>query len=378
MTTSAAVGLVREETPAPTGTRFGSLVEFLLVGGITLILLPLAWLARKSLGLDSAELAIGFLAFHAAYVINDPHFAVTYVLFYRDAKNRAFGSAFEKAQRVRYWLAGAVVPLALLGWGAIAIATQSARSVGWMMELMFFLVGWHYVKQGFGVLSILSARRGFRFGTLARRVVLLHCFAGWAYGWASPSALPREVEEKGVVYFTLPHPRFVELGTGAVFAASALLLVFVLFRDYRSERRVPPVGPLVGFLITIWLWVVFSSIDPLIVYVIPALHSLQYLYFVWLLERNEARASEGPPTFGKPSGVRLLALSASALALGWLLFRGGPDFLDDVFVSRKGAGALGLTPYLAVLFAFVNIHHYFMDFVIWRRENPRTRHLLAR
>lgn len=373
MTESAAVGLVGDES-APARPRSGPFVEFLLVGGITLFLFPLAWVARKSLGLDTAELAIGFLAFHAAYVINDPHFAVTYVLFYRDAKNRAFGSAFEPAQRVRYWLAGIFVPLLLLGWGAAAIATRSATSVGWMMELMFFLVGWHYVKQGFGVLTILSARRGFRFSELARRLILVHCFAGWAYGWASPSALPREVEEKGVVYFTLAHPSWLTHATGAIFALSALALVAILVR----ERRLPPLGPFVGFLITVWLWVVFSSVDPLIVYLIPGLHSLQYLYFVWLLERNEARASEGPPVFGKPSGVRLFALSVTALGLGWLLFRGGPEFLDDVFVGKRGAGALGLTPYLAVLFAFVNIHHYFMDFVIWRRENPRTRHLLAR
>lgn len=374
MTDSAAVALpAPERALARAGTRFGSWVEFLLVGGITLVLFPLAWLARKSLGLDSAELAIGFLAFHAAYVINDPHFAVTYVLFYRDARHRAFGDAFAPAQRARYWLAGVVVPVALFGWGALAIANQSAKSVGWMMELMFFLVGWHYVKQGFGVLTILSARRGFRFSELGRKLILAHCFAGWAYGWASPQALSREVEEKGIVYFTLPHPRWLELGTGAVFALSTLSLVLLLVR----ERRLPPLGPFLGFLVTVWLWVVFSSIDPLIVYVIPALHSLQYLYFVWLLERNEARAFEGPPAFGKPSSVRLFALAVTALALGWLLFRGGPEFLDDVFVSKKGAGALGATPYLAVLFAFVNIHHYFMDFVIWRRENPRTRHLLA-
>ena len=37
--------------------------------------------------------------------------------------------------------------------------------------------------------------------------------------------------------------------------------------------------------------------------------------------------------------------------------------------------ALGATPYFAAFFAFVNIHHYFMDHVIWRRENPETRHL---
>ena len=38
---------------------------------------------------------------------------------------------------------------------------------------------------------------------------------------------------------------------------------------------------------------------------------------------------------------------------------------------------LGPTPYFAAIYAFVNIHHYFMDTVIWRRDNPATRHLFA-
>jgi hypothetical protein len=42
-----------------------------------------------------------------------------------------------------------------------------------------------------------------------------------------------------------------------------------------------------------------------------------------------------------------------------------------------GEGGLGPTPYLAVIGTFVNIHHYFMDHVIWRRENPDTRFLRA-
>ena len=31
--------------------------------------------------------------------------------------------------------------------------------------------------------------------------------------------------------------------------------------------------------------------------------------------------------------------------------------------------------YFAAIFLFVNIHHYFMDHVVWRRENPDTRYL---
>ena len=177
----------------------GAIAEFLLVGGVTPFLYPLSWLLRKSLGLDASDYAVGFLMFYGAYVINDPHFAVTYVLFYRDVRARAFGDAYERrAQRVRYVVAGLVVPVLLSAWAAAALASRSASLLGALIQLMFFLVGWHYVKQGFGVMTVLAQRRGVRFDGRERLAILAHCFAGWAYAWASPADPGTEVEEKGV------------------------------------------------------------------------------------------------------------------------------------------------------------------------------------
>jgi hypothetical protein len=377
-------GLVAGQEPAATAVRPRSGVvrpfaEFLVTGGATLLLFPLSWVARRALGLDAAELAVGFTAFYAAYVINDPHFTVTYLLFYRDAWKKAFGPGQTSAQRIRYLLAGVVVPLGLLLWGVTAIALRSAQTLGWMVQAMFLLVGWHYVKQGFGAFIVLSGRRGVAIDPWTRRAVLAHCLAGWAFAWANPAAPAGEFEEKGVVYWALPHPRALEVLTGGLLAASVLFLVLVLVRRWRRAGTFVPVAPLAGVLVTIWSWTIFSSVDPLVRYVIPALHSVQYLYFVWLMRRNEARAAEGPPSFGRPASVRLGVLALSALALGWVLFHGLPSFLDAAFVPRvKGVPAtpgLGDTPFFAALYVFVNIHHYFMDGVIWRRENADTRWL---
>ena len=375
--TTAAPAFERSAALAPGRGYPSRAVEFLLTGGATLLLFPCAWLLRLSLGLEPAELAVGFVMFHAAHLINDPHFSVTYLLFYRDAQQRALGDAFSRGQRIRYWLAGFVAPLALAVWVVLGLADESARTLGWLIQLMFLLVGWHYVKQGFGVLTVLSARRGLHFSSLERRALLTHCFAGWAYAWASPAAPGRLASEKGVVYRTVSHPVALEQLAWIAFALSAVLLAAMLLRKWRREGRLPPLAPLSGFLITVWLWTVYSSIDPLMVYVIPALHSLQYLYFVWLLRRNEARAAEGPPHFGRPTALRLGLLAATALGLGWLLFHGAPGFVDEIFIGRA-AGAtskLGATPFFAAIFAFVNIHHYLMDAVLWRRENPDTRFL---
>ncbi|HVH41237.1 MAG TPA: hypothetical protein VM925_02805 [Labilithrix sp.] len=356
-----------------------SFVEFMLVGGATLVLFPLAWFVRSLVGLDDSELAIGFLTFYGAYVINDPHFSVTYLLFYEDVRRRAFSAEVSRAQRVRYVIAGFFVPVALVSWAAGALAFHSAQALGWMIQLMFLLVGWHYAKQGFGVLTVLSARRGVRVNDRERKVVLFHCYAGWAFAWANPATAAGEFEEKGVVYRALAHPRWLELTTGAVLALSTIALVGVIVDRWRREGRTLPLAPLSGLLITVWSWTIFSSIDPLVRYVIPALHSIQYLYFVWLMKRNEARDGEGPPAFGRPVAVRLGILALSALGLGLLLFHVAPTFLDTALVPRPRRGApidaLGETPYFAAIFVFVNVHHYFMDHVIWRRDNPTTRYL---
>jgi hypothetical protein len=348
------------------------------VGGITLVLFPLAWLLRGGLGLDSSELAVGFAMFHAAHFINDPHFSVTYLLFYKNVGARVFGSAANRAQRVRYLVAGLIVPVLLVAWAACALTFRSAQTLGWMIQLMSLLVGWHYAKQGFGVLTVLSARRGVHFRSQERQVILTHCFAAWAFAWANPARAAGAFAEKGVVYWGPAHPRWLELTTGAVFALSTIALAISLASKWRREGRLP-LTPLSGFLVTIWLWTVYTALDPLVRYVIPALHSVQYIYFVWLLKRNEALAHEGPPLFGPPVSTRLTALAFSALGLGWVLFRGAPVLLDTTLVSNWSANAankaLGDTPFFAAFFVVVNIHHYFMDYVIWRRENPDTQYL---
>lgn len=371
---SAAETVAAAERPSPRAVS--GTVQLLLSGGASLLLLPMCWALERALGLDSAELAVGFLTFHAAHVINDPHFAVTYLLFYRDVRSRALGSTVSRAQRLRYVAAGFVAPLLLALWAGSALVTGSAASLGSMTQLMFLLVGWHYVKQGFGVVTVLSARHGTSYDAGERRALLAHAFAGWAYAWASPFDPGRLVEEKGVIFGTLAHPTWLEPATRVAFFASAVPLAFVLLRKWRRAGSLP-VAPLLGFFASVWLWTVYSGIDPLYMYLIPALHSLQYLYFVWLMKRNQARAHEGPPSFGRPAAVVIGGLAASSLLLGLVLFHLLPSILDETLVDARGASfsRLGATPYFAAVFTFVNLHHYFMDAVLWRRDNPETRYL---
>jgi hypothetical protein len=353
-----------------------SLGELLAVGGLTPLLFPLSWLLRRALPLDTAELVVGFTMFHLAFVINDPHFSVTYLLFYKDARARAFGRTFPLGQRIRYILAGLVLPALLATWAIAALATRSAVLLGFLIQLMFLLVGWHYVKQGFGAMMVLSGRRGVAFLPKERWALLAHCLLGWAHAFATHGLPGREVMEKGVVYTSLPRPRGLDRVTLALFLASSVVLVVVLVQKWRREGRLPLFTPLVAMLASVWAWSVYSGVDPLVRYMVPLLHSVQYLYFVSLLTKNKAREREGAPFFEPSARSRLGLLAVSALGLGWVLFHLAPWALDDGFVRpRERASDLGPTPFFAAIYAFVNIHHYLMDHVVWRRDNPETRYL---
>jgi hypothetical protein len=375
---SGLTSVSEREGEAGSRRRSGGIAEFLLVGGVTPLLFPLSWLLRRHFGLSASDEAVGFLFFYGAYLINDPHFAVTYLLFYKDIKARAFGRGQLLSYRARYVVAGLVVPVLLCGWAASALATRSAVRLGVLIQVMFFLVGWHYVKQGFGTLVVLAARRAVRFSTIERRALLAHCYAAWAYAWASPADRGTVVEEKGVVYTTLAHGATLERATHVAFLLTGLLVVGVLLRKWRRERRLPLTTGLVAWLSTIWSWTIYSSVDPLVRYVTPALHSMQYLYFVGLLKGNEASEREGAPWFQPKRSTRLATLTVGAVTLGWFFFHGAPAALDFALVPQSArATDLGPTPYFAALYAIVNIHHYAMDAVLWRHEEPTTRYLYA-
>jgi hypothetical protein len=369
--------------PAPRALplRARRALELLAAGGLTLLLFPLAYVARRTFGLDSAEYAFGFTTFWLAYVVNDPHFAVTYFLFYRDARRRALAPAMPRAQRARWWIAGALVPAAIVLGSAFALLTRSAQGIGALVQLMYLLVGWHYAKQGFGALAVLSARRGARFTPFERRALLAHAYVGWAFAWANPATPAGDFEERGVIYRALARPHVLELAAGAALGASTIVLAWALVAKWRRDPRAFPLGPVVVFLVTLWAWTIGSAWDPLLRYAIPALHSIQYAYFVGLLEGNAARVDEGPPRFGPPAWTRVATLFASAVALGWLLFHGAPGVLDAALVKHGRHGealdALGATPFAAVFYVAVNLHHFAMDAVIWRREEPRTRFLVS-
>ena len=233
---------------------------------------------------------------------------------------------------------------------------------------MFLLVGWHYVKQGFGVMTVLSARRGVTFRPRERLAILAHCFAGWAYAWANPAVPAPGVRGEGRRLHRARAPTLAR--------AHATRVVFARAPWSRSSgrplREVAARGALAArhaahraLLSACGRGRSTPAVDPLVRYVIPALHSVQYLYFVWLMKRNEAREREGHRG-SRPSGRVAPGRSGGVGAgAGLAPLPRRPRGARRRRSSRAASAPsmLGPTPYFAAIYVFVNIHHYFMDTV---------------
>ena len=91
---------------------FHPVVDFLLLGGGSIVLMVLFLLIDPPKAAYPALIAVSVIV---AHFINHPHFANSYQIFYRNYRRKAFGGDGNAGLRVRYVVAGIIVPVLLIG-----------------------------------------------------------------------------------------------------------------------------------------------------------------------------------------------------------------------------------------------------------------------
>ena len=363
MTTGQLATTIDHATaPARRAALFHPLVDFLALGGASIVILPCLMLLPESL---VPTLAVVSLAL--SMVVNNPHFAHSYQLFYRDFRAKAFGGDYEGLYRLRYLNAALAVPLAMLAFFAVGLAAGRADLVGLGANLMFFLVGWHYVKQGYGILMVDSALQKNFFDEDEKRALRVNGYAAWILSYMIVNLTMVETSFFDLQYYAIAFPEVVVYAAGLVLLLTSARAALVLAAKAGGEASFPVNGS-VAYVVSLypWLWV---AVEPTTILLIPAFHSLQYLVVVWRYELNVAHEvdSHAPQ---KPF-IRFLIIGAS---LGFLGFWGLPLVLDSAVVYDREL--FGNTLFLFLFWVFINVHHYSIDNVLWRGENPDTRRYL--
>jgi len=372
--------------PAALTTRF---LDFWLLGGASL----LVWLVMISLNGFRGSSAIGqqfrnltFTTASLALLANYPHFLMSYKLAY--SRGRSFV--------VGYWWQLIVVPIGLAGLLAAAYwfydvpvsrlpLVQSASRLlshsgvtaqvlagprlGDLVltaafNLMVFTIGWHYTKQVFGCMMVYAHFDGYVLTGAQRTLTKWALLSIWGMSFVDNNIAGAFRTFGGFSYSSLDLPDIAAPISEIIVGVGFVLVLYkVFYAHYRTTGQRPGPNLVVPFVAMYVWWLPQTRQDEFYFLMIPLFHSLQYLAFAYKMEDARLRSVQHRE-------ARATLTIAGVVLAGWLAFEFVPDALD----SRLGThDAWGLSFFMIAAMLFINIHHYFIDNVVWRFKDPQVR-----
>jgi len=342
--------------------------DFFGLGGITLILVPIL-LALP----DSATPAVFALSMLVAHFINHPHFAHSYQIFYRGLRDKLGSEDIPVAFRLRYAFAGFVVPVALAAFLLGSYFAGDVKNLGLAANLMGLLVGWHYVKQGYGMIIVQSVLKRQFLNDTEKKVLMYNAFTTWFFSWSLLNYTASGSDVWGIQAYVFSFDVMWVYLTGAASVITTVAMLYMLARKFAASGGKLPWAGVVAYLVTLYIWM-YASYEPKVLYLVPAMHSLQYLTVVWRFQLNyengQSDDSRFRAFFGDSPAKRFVRFLVVGGLLGYMGFWALPELLNSSM--SVDTEVFGTAVFLFVCWIFINVHHYFLDNVMWRRENPET------
>jgi len=317
-------------------------VDALAIGGLSLVLfVPLLLSGRKDLIFVSpgAQAAI-------AALVNMPHFLASYRMVYRS-----------REMALRHKWASIYVPLILGLYIVVAIwqSQYSPAMVTVLLAVSSSYLAWHYTGQVWGMMATYAYLDGVPFSPTERRLIRggLRILLAWHVIWFLHYAdLGFDL---ALIYRVVTWLTLAALGLGAA----------GLYLQRRRTGRLPPVKALIAWG-AIFAWYAAMARDPRAIFWVQIAHALQYLIFPIRVEINRT-AKTDPMHLGRHMALYLGIL----LVASWFMSHQLPAAAMSMIAKALGDQPGQVAPMM--ILAFLNIHHYFTDGVIWKISNPEVR-----
>ena len=160
---------------------------------------------------------------------------------------------------------------------------------------------------------------------------------------------------------------------------SLLATLVMIARKYVKTGVRPATSSIISF-ISIYVWYLPTLAHPLYFYMIPFFHSLQYMLFVTAMKKNQILNENQSLSTGPEKRMsfikRYWGFLILAAMIGAACFEFIPSTLDKIF--PMSAHIFGPTMWMFVFNIFINVHHYFIDNVIWRGDNELLKNYLVK
>ncbi len=327
--------------------------DFALMGGASIILFVVMRLFTdnvRTAGVISTGATL-------AWVINWPHFAATNARLYGSRAN------------FKQYPVTAVLALVLVLCGIAASMASPDVIAPWWMKLFLLWSPYHFSGQTVGLTLLYARRTGFVFTNTMRL-----CLSTFVFGSYLLPIVRFEISPHGAEYYGVHYPGFgipgwtADVVTGMMVVGAIGFVILTAQKALREQRQVPPILLLPAVTQFVWFlpganWATFAEF-------VPFFHSLQYMLVAWSLqlkERLDGGNGRPSPRFVWTESLRWYAV---IFVGGGILFFGLPNLMSM---------ATGTTIYFAtaVVIAGVQIHHFFVDGVIWKLRSSNVRSPLS-
>ena len=326
-------------------------LDALAIGGASVLVYALFRL-RPAM---ASSPSVASLAATLVWVCNYPHFAATNYRLYHS-----------RSARAQYPLTSYATPLLMIA--AVIGCYMSPTAVAPLFVKLYLLWSpYHFSGQTLGITMVYARRAGFVIDGWLRRSLTAFIFLTFAVqnAWAE---VGRHVNPfYGVEYPTLGVPVWLpQTLTKLMWLALAATIAQLVWKVVSGGARVPLIVVLPAF--TQYVWFVATPAGQFS-YMVPFFHSLQYLLIAWNVQLKEGLAErhQSPsPRYVWSESSRWMAINiAGGYALFWALPHLGGHLGRPLAFST------------AVMLAAIQVHHFFVDGVIWRLRNPAARSPLS-
>jgi hypothetical protein len=325
--------------------------DFLFIGGLSIVALVTARLYFTPVtdpNMYSVALAL-------AWVCNWPHFAASTYRLYESRDNIR-----------QYPMTALVIPWLILAGVVASFLSPQVIAPVWVK--MFLLWSpYHFSGQTFGISMIYARRAGYLIGRWQRLSLSMFIYATFI-----SLTVRTDIGDKTDEYYTIQCPRLglpewrlpgheqyllVEIAQVFMYACAVVFLGFAIYRWVKFRQR----PPLILFLPALaqFCWFVTGPSRNSFFEFVPFFHSLQYLFIAWAV-RLKGQLDRG----GATPSVRFVL--GESLVWAITIFLGG--IMLFLLLPRVGFWLGGLSVAVAggILTAGVQIHHFFVDGVIWK------------
>jgi hypothetical protein len=319
-------------------------VDMFVIGGLAIAVFVLFRLVPST----ATSSWLGPIGVFVLWSVSYPHFVST--------SNRLYGSHENRRQ---YPMTALVTPI-VFTFAVVGCFLSPTVLAPSFVKLFNTWSPYHFSGQTLGLTLLYARRSSF---TIDRRLrTLFTCFilSTFVFNRARAETGPGELQFFAVVYPSFGLPTWVtHAAQVAMWVAGTILIVELVRRGVTTRTLVPFIVVLPAVAQFVWFATVpiraFTNL-------VPFFHSLQYLLIAWSLQLRVAltHRRRGPSRrFVAIESVRWMGINVAG---GWALF-----WLFPIIGSHFGQSLAFST---AVTLAAIQLHHFFVDGVIWRLRSP--------